>query len=339
MNVIIANKYSAMLSNLNIDLMKTMNGSFGVQDIINTFDNFYYNKMILDITAIEDYKNISTIQTLSCGLDMSKVIFVLDDSEEVNSPKYLSQLVSMGIYNFTRNIDTITYLIDSPNTYKDVAQYQLLGEPNNIATTDRFVDNRVITKGIGTTRIIGIKNLTEHAGATSLTYMLKKQAEQQFKVLAIEIDKNDFLFFNDTELRSVSTQEANTIINNPNNMYDMILVDTNGSSLENEITEMLNLIEPSTIKLNKMVKRDRNILDKLSSKKIIINKSLLNDIDVADFENEARCKVFFNLPPLDDKKENHQVLDTMIRKLGFGEPLEDPNAKKSTKLFTIVKEN
>ena len=66
--------------------------------------------MILDITAIRDYQNIATIQKLSFGLDMSKVILLLDDSQQVNSPAYISELISMGIYNFTRNIDAITYL-------------------------------------------------------------------------------------------------------------------------------------------------------------------------------------------------------------------------------------
>ena len=104
MNVIVANKYVAMLSNLNIDLIKSMTGEFDVDDLINTFDNFFFNKMILDITAIKNYEDIATIQKLSFGLDMSKVILLLDDSNVVNSPSYLSQLVSMGIYNFTRNI-------------------------------------------------------------------------------------------------------------------------------------------------------------------------------------------------------------------------------------------
>ena len=52
MNVIVANKYVAMLSNLNIDLIKSMTGEFEVDDLINTFDNFFFNKMILDITAV-----------------------------------------------------------------------------------------------------------------------------------------------------------------------------------------------------------------------------------------------------------------------------------------------
>ena len=54
MNVIVSNKYAAMLSSLStkIDLIKTVDGEFQVDDLIAQFDNFFFNKMILDITAI-----------------------------------------------------------------------------------------------------------------------------------------------------------------------------------------------------------------------------------------------------------------------------------------------
>ena len=35
MNVIVSNKYAAMLGNLNIDLIKSINGEFDVDEIIN----------------------------------------------------------------------------------------------------------------------------------------------------------------------------------------------------------------------------------------------------------------------------------------------------------------
>ncbi len=347
MNVIVANKYVAMLSNLNIDLIKSMTGEFEVDDLINTFDNFFFNKMILDITAVKNYQDIETIQKLSFGLDMSKVILLLDDSNVVNSPNYLSQLVSMGIYNFTRNIDTIAYLIDNPNTYKDVAQFQQLsagvghneGFSSHGGKGDKFINDNVIMRGFGGTRVIGFKDLTDHAGATSLIYMIKKQAEVKFKVLAVEVDKNDFVYLNDGDLRSVSTAELPSIIKNPNSDYDMILVDLNSSPEEKNIGEVLYLIEPSTIKLNKMIRRDRNILDKLRNMKIILNQSLLNDIDVKDFEYEAKCKVFFNMPPLDDKKEQHKAIDDLISLLGFGQ--KQPVSKKTNRggsFFQIVKD-
>ena len=123
MNVIVSNKYQSLLASLNIDVIKSINGEFSVDDLIAQFSTFYYNKMILDITAIKGYEDINVMQNLSVNFDMSKVILLLDDSEKVNSPMYISQLISMGIYNFTNDVNTIKYLIDNPNQYKDVANY------------------------------------------------------------------------------------------------------------------------------------------------------------------------------------------------------------------------
>lgn len=351
MNVIVSNKYAAMLSNLDIDLIKSINGEFEVDDLISQFTNFFFNKMILDITAIKGYRDINVIQQLSFGFDMNKVILLLDDSDIVNSPKYLSQLVSMGIYNFTRNIDSIPYLIKNPNIYKDVAQYHLLDDfdANENETTKKSKDkenykNRLIDDtstsmtGYGrSTRVIGFKNLTSHAGATTLIYMLKKQLEANYKVLALELGKNDFMYFNDPDLRSIDVSELESIIKNPSNSYDVILVDVNDDEEAADCSEMLYLIEPTTIKLNKMVRKDRNILARIRLKKLILNRSVLGDADIKDFEYESKCVVFFNIPNIDDKKDKHRVLDELLNKMGFDrqKPTKDSGAMK---LFGIVKE-
>ena len=172
MNVIISNKYQSLLAGLDIDVIKSINGEFEAQEIITNFSNFFYNKMILDITAIKNYQDINTIQQLSVGLDMTKIILLLDDSEVVNSPVFLSQLVSMGIYNFTRNIDAIKFLIDNPNTYKDVASYHQLNQaPLPMVETPQTEAPVVMAKN--ELRVIGIKNVTKHAGATTLIYIIK----------------------------------------------------------------------------------------------------------------------------------------------------------------------
>ncbi len=354
MNVIVSNKYSAMLSNLQnkIDLIKTINGEFEVDSLIAQFSNFFFNKMVLDITAVKDYQDITQIQRLSFGMDMSKIILLLDDSPVVNSPQYLSELVSMGIYNFTRNIDAIAYLVDNPNTYKDVAQFHLLGNNaggvapdtgfnngggKNHPSESSFINQSIAMPSLGGTRVIGIKNLTDNAGATSLIYMLKKQLEDNYSVLGVELDKNDFLFFNDPDLKSISGKELESVVKNPINSYNVILVDVNNSEEIEKCSEVLFLIEPSTIKLNKMIRRDRNILDKIKGKKVVLNKSLLDSNDIKEFENEARCTIFQNIPPLDDKKDRHRVLDELLNKLGFDKnrPAAD---NRSARLFGIVKE-
>ncbi len=361
MNVIVSHKYTAMLSSLStkIDLIKTIDGEFQVEDLIAQFENFFFNKMILDITAIIGYQDIATIQKLSFGLDMSKIILLLDDSPVVNSPEYLSELVSMGIYNFTRNIDAIVYLVDNPNSYKDVAQFHMLGggggqlpgnESNNVNNNrggnnnprgGNFINQNMAmapTPSIGGTRVIGIKNLTEHAGATTFIYMLRKQLSEFYSVIGVELDRDDFIYFNDQDLKSVSTGELASIINNPVNNYDAILIDINDSAEEANCTEMIYLVEPSTIKLNKMVRKDRSILERIRGMKVVLNMSLLDPNDIRDFEAEAGCSVFHSVPPLDEKKDRHRSLDELLNKLGFDKNKPAAETNKSAKLFGIVKE-
>ncbi len=339
MNVIVSNKFQTQLNALQIDVIKSVNGEFTPDEITEMFANFFYNKMILDVTAIKGYQSVSNIQQLAMGIDMSKVILVLDDSDVTSSQSYLSQLISMGIYNFTRNIDNIPFLIDNPNTYKDVAQYQQISTVANEISkkheTAKFDYEEDVTSG-GFTTIIGIKNVTDHAGSTTLIYMLKKQLQNNYNVLAIEIDKNDFQFFNDKDLVSVTADKYEATIRNANT-YDIILVDLNNSSNEDSCSDVLYLLEPSTIKLNKMIRRNRGIFDTLKGKKIVLNKSLLDNKDVMDFEYESRSQVFYNIPPLDDKKDKHRALDDLMSRLGFLRQKQNNLGGEKTKILGIFK--
>ena len=120
--------------------------------------------------------------------------------------------------------------------------------------------------------------------------------------------------------------------------YNVILVDVNDSAEESNCSEMLYLIEPSTLRLNKMIRKDRAILNKIRGMKIILNKSLLDVSDIRDFEGEAGCSVFHNIPPLDDKKDKHRVLDELLNKLGFDKNRPSSEGNKAARLFGIVKE-
>ena len=76
MNVIVANRYQAMLQGLEIDVIKRMEGEFSVDELISTFQNFFFQRMILDITALKDYRDIKTLQKLSISLDMVTYAFL-----------------------------------------------------------------------------------------------------------------------------------------------------------------------------------------------------------------------------------------------------------------------
>ena len=125
MNVIVANKNEGLLNSLDIDIIKSINGEFEADEIIQTFSNFFFNRMFLDITAIKNYENISNIQKLSMNFDIEKVIFLLD-SNQMHDNVFLSKLISMGIYNFANTKENLLYLYNHPNTYKDVAHIHQL---------------------------------------------------------------------------------------------------------------------------------------------------------------------------------------------------------------------
>lgn len=324
MNVIIANKYQNLLENLGIDVIKEMDGEFDVDEIIATFQNFFYQRMILDITAIKNYTDIVNLQKLSISLDMEKVILLLDGTDATTNPTFLSNLVSMGIYNFTKNIDGIQYLYNTPNTYRDVAQFHMLDANFGNASLNQNI-NMPITQSpqdsmpeFYGTRVIGIKNITKQSGATSLAYMMKNELSKNYSVVAIEVDKNDFNYFKDKSLISTITSEVGTIINK-NKDKNVIIIDINNSIVaEGFCSDVLYLIEPSIIKLQKLMTLNRVALQGLKDKKIILNQSLLSKNDIANFEYEARVRVYFNLPPLNERDKNLPELNQLLVKLGFG---------------------
>ena len=325
MNVIISNQRQAELANLDIEVIKSINGEFDADELVQMFSNFFFGRMILDLTALKNYRDIRNLQKLSMSLDVEKIIVLLPDTPECLAPQFLSRLISMGIYNFTTNLDGINYLLQNPNTYRDVAHLHQID--NGGGTGVNPMPMPVIDGGDGTTvvnniisggsYILGIKNLTDHAGSTMLTYMLKVELTNLGKaVTAIEVDKKDFMYINDKDLRSVAASElASELLKHRES--SIILVDLNNSNNDDVCTDVIYLVEPSTLKLNKLMRRDRDIFNKLKGKKIVLAKSLLSSSDVNEFEYEAKTKVFFNLPPLDERQNNSEILQDLINRLGI----------------------
>lgn len=326
MNVIISNERQMELANLEIEVIKSINGEFDSNELVQMFSNFFFGRMILDLTAIKNYRDIRNLQKLSMSLDVEKIIVLLPDTPECLAPQFLSRLISMGIYNFTTNLDGINYLLQNPNTYRDVAHLHQIdsGGGTGVAPTISMptasggegttVVNNIISGG---SYILGIKNLTEHAGATMLTYMLKAELSSLGKsVTAIEVDKKDFMYINDKDLKSVTADGlASELLKHRE--AQVVLVDLNNNGNEEICTDVIYLVEPSTLKLNKLMRRDREIFNRLKGKKIVLAKSLLSNSDVNEFEYEAKTKVFFNLPPLDERQNNSQVLQDLINRLGI----------------------
>ena len=134
---------------------------------------------------------------------------------------------------------------------------------------------------------------------------------------------------------------ANQVSNLKNKFmqFDIVLVDLNKSSLDMDGTcnEVIYLLEPSTIKLNTLMRRDRQALERIKDKKIVLNKSLLTVSDVKEFEYEAKVKMFYNIPPLDERKDHQMVLDSFLERLGVYTVAN--NNQSSGGLFDIFRKN
>ncbi len=335
MNVIVANKYRDALADLDIDVIKSLEGEYTVDEIVDTFKNFFFQRMILDITALKDYKDIKTLQKLSLSLDMDRLILLLDGSPEVTNPEYLSDLISMRIYNFTMNAEGVMYLYNNPNSYRDVAQYHQLDTTHDGGSMGAVAPTPVYTDTASAT-IIGIKDITEGAGATTLTYIMKKQLERNYTVVALELDKRDFMYFNDKNMHSINSTELGNNLSKYSHS-DVILVDLNNShSAEGLVKETIYLIEPSKIKLNKLLSRNPKAFEQYKNKRLVLNKSLLSNHDVLDFEYETNTKIFYSLPPLYDQENNNSTLDSFLVKLGFIKQNDDSEGTKKG-LFDMFK--
>ena len=277
MNVVIYNQQDNIINGLNIEISKAIKGEFKVEDIIKTFSNYFFSRMILDVTALDNYKEYD---------------YVINNDG------------SLGYYNFTTNLDGVQYLMQHPNSYRDVAHLHQIQEiPISLSSE--------VTAG--RKMILGIKNITEGAGATTLTYLLYKELSDNYGVntMAIEVNKRDFIYFGDKRLLSTTKADLPTVLLK-NQACDIILVDLNDSDGV-LCTDVLYLVEPSIIKLGKLIGRDRGILQRLNGKKVILNKTLITKSDVKEFEKESKLNIFFTMPPINDRKREEWILQLLAK--------------------------
>ena len=327
MNVIISNERQNEIANIDIEVIKAIHGVFDADELVNTFSNFFFGRMILDLTAIKDYKDVRNLQKFAMSLDVEKMIVLLPDTTECLTPTFLSKLISMGIYNFTTNMDGVAYLLNNPNTYRDVAHLHQIDTPvqpevapvSSNQNTNGVQDNNAYVDPYATSSayVLGVKNMTEHSGATMLIYMLKQQLKNMGKAcLALEVGKRDYVFFNDKEMISTDKDNfASELLKHRD--VNIILVDLNRDGDESLCNDVLYLLEPSTIKLNKLMLSNRRIFEKLAGRKIILNQNIMGDDDIKQLEREANFRTFFVLPPLDERVDNSNVLQDLLGRLGI----------------------
>ena len=314
MILMISNKYQEELKKMNLDF-KIIFGEYDVFEMIEIIKNFSYEKMILDVTALKSFNNYKIYHTLKEKLDASKIIFLLPEKTGFVTKEFLSHLISYQIYNFTTNINGVLYLLQKSNTYTDVEYI--------------IKEYREEIKSKSSKRIIGFKSITKMAGATKeLSHYYG-----QDNIEAIEIGKNDFSYFKERNLISLTKEEASNYIKEQKEKQ-IILLDLG----ENEVSfcdEIVYLVEPTTINLKKII-QNKEFLEKLKNKKIILNKSLLKKNSVEDLEEEMKIKIFYNIPPLDERKRN-AVITNFLVKLGLLDKKVSTASREGDKIFGLFR--
>lgn len=329
MDVVVSNKYSNEIMDIDADIIKSVTGEYEAAEIGEMFKDFFFDRLIIDVTAFKHYDDYNIYQRLVQYLDPDKLIFLLPEGTSLCTPNFLSHLISDGIYNFTTNVNGINYLLNKPNTFKEVEHIAKMASSQKERANEDELDESTLPKTnppeerVPDTKparrrpavIIGVRNVTASAGATTLIYMMKKELSVvygQENVVALEVDKNDFAYFYDKRMFSVKQIDLRNTLEKFMNMK-VVLVDLNGCRQDTFCDDIIYLIEPSTLKLNRLIQRNRVIFQSLVGKKVILNQSILQNNDVFDFETEAGIKIFYNIPPLDDRKRNSVIADFLAR--------------------------
>ena len=292
MNIVIENLNSNIIDCISIATIKKITGVYDVSTLFNEISSLNYEKVIIDITAINNYTDINTLKSLVSFIKSDKLILVI--SKDNVSLEYLKSIIEIGIYNIAYTSEHIVELYSNPNNYEDAVI--------------------LINKNVNTTKIIGIKNVTKHAGATTLIYILKKHLDRFRKVLALEIDKLDFKFFYNKEMLSIQDNAVDMTLEKYGNQ-DIILIDLNNS--KNAIkycNEIIYLVEPTMIRINEAMMVDPTTFNSLKDKKVILNKSPLTIEEVKEFQNESHIKAYYVLPLLNER-HNSDIINNLIDKL------------------------
>lgn len=295
MNIVIVNQNQKLIDELRIDTLKRLTGIFEVNDIFREISSLNYDKVILDITALKGISDINTFKSLISFIKNDNLILVIGSINVAR--EYIQTLIGLGIYNFAYKSDHIAKLYQYPNTYDDAIV--LINDDKNKP------------------RIIGIKNVTKHAGATTLAYILKKRLEKTRNIVALEIDKLDFNYFYDKTLISIPENKLEITVEKYYN-NNIILIDLNESAKALDICDdVLYLVEPTAIKINQLMMVNPTVFQNLKDKKVILNKSNLDKNEIKEFESEAHFKIFYNLPSINERKKDNQYINELINKLNL----------------------
>ena len=270
-----------------ISVNDSMNSNFE-----NNNSNFNENQDIYNIDLEEQDDTYDDNEDQFDMTDYSSMMMNQDENNDFNKS------------NLSENSVDINSTINSDISYDNDAKH-------NVFLNMDYEDN--IDKVEKGKKIIGFKNVTLHAGSTTLIYMLHNIAKKRnMDVLSLEINKNDFKLFHDNKMITVNGNNIREVLDSARE--EVIFVDLNDCEDDSFCKDIIYLIEPSIIKLNWLMMTNREIFNELKDKKVVLNKSMLSESDIPILENEAAMKFYFNIGAINDRK-NNQIIEEFFDNL------------------------
>ncbi len=225
--------------------------------------------------------------------------------------------------NNNPNSDYFSYVSSNDNSNNNDNSMDIYNEQNNNNVENNTNQSFMFFQDVNNTpnndvnsKILGVKAVTEEAGTTSLIYMLKKTYEKHGnRVGAYEYLTNDFRYFRSKDMFSIN--DENDFKNRvKSDDYNIKIIDLNNNNFDDICDDIIYLVEPSIIKMNKLTSTNPTLFSTLVGKKVVLNKCLLSGNEIGIFEKEANMKFFATIPPLNDRSSSSS-LDELINKLNL----------------------
>ena len=144
-----------------------------------------------------------------------------------------------------------------------------------------------------------------------------KQLNIKYKAIGIEMNKQDFIFFDTPNLYSCTSKEEVLKKIKEHQDADAVIVDLNNIDSKEFCTDVIYLVEPGTIKMTKLIRKNGKIFEELSGEKIVINRTNMDDNQVSEFEVESKIKVFSVVSNFRDNLDRVISVDKLLTKLGY----------------------
>jgi len=242
----------------------------------------------------------------------------MDDINSVRPIDDNNTMMNMGGNMPYQDINQVTPINQEPMNMGNMMMnnVQMVNNPNNGGFLNDNSQGGFIGYNEAKGLIVGFRNVTEHAGTTTLLYKMKETIEERNRkrVALVEVGSNDFMFFKLNDVSAINEADLDNCLNNLQTRYDYIFVDLNNTNNDSICNFVLYLVEPSKIRINKLIVQNRDVFNSLKNKYVILNKSMLTENEKGRFSQEANLPFYASVGPFNDRAATNAI-DELISKI------------------------